>query len=94
MVNQKYIVTCDVCGKEEEYCIDPTGLTYKKLKLSIRCDTWDIEEKQKEEIEIDICNECIKKYFGELREKALMKVDNCYEQNKDLYKEVVSMELK
>lgn len=93
MVNQKYVVTCDVCGKEDVYYINPAGVTHK-LRLSIKKDPWSSEEKQKEEIEIDICKECIKKCFGELVEKALKKVDKCYEQNKGLYKEVISLEIK
>ena len=92
MISQKYVAECDVCGETKEYNIEPTGLDYKKLKIVVEVDNWDrIEYK---EVEIDMCKECIKKYFGELKEKAFMKVDKCYEYNKDLYKDIKSVELK
>lgn len=94
MITKKYVVVCDVCGKEEEFYAEPIGSIYKKLKLNISRDAWSSDEKQNEEVEIDICNECIRKYFGELKEKALMKKDKCYEINKHLYKDIKSMELK
>lgn len=93
MVNQKYTVTCDICGKEEEYWVDPIGLSYKKLKMIIEMNTWSYEEKQTEEIEVDICNDCIKKYFGELREKALTKAKDDYVNNKSNYRGILKLEI-
>lgn len=89
MISQKYVAECDVCGEKEEFNITPN---YKKLKIVVEVDNWDSVECKK--VEIDMCEKCVKKYFGELKEKALMKADKCYEYNKGIYKNIISVELK